>query len=167
MSAMPVAPPIRLVVAYTRGQRVIGLDGGMPWHLPGDLAHFKRSTMGHPIIMGRKTWASLGRPLPGRRNLVLSRDTGFSAPGAEVFPSLEAALAACAQVERVCVIGGEQVFRLALPLADELIATEIHADLEGDTWFPEPPADQWQETERLPQPAENGLSYDFVTYRRR
>lgn len=163
---MPTVPPVRLVVAYTR-QRVIGLKGGMPWHLPGDLAHFKRSTMGHPIIMGRKTWQSLGRPLPGRRNLVLSRDAGFSAPGAEVFPSLEAALAACAQSERVCVIGGEQVFRLALPMADELIATEIHADLEGDTWFPEPPVDQWQETERLPQPAENGLSYDFVTYRRR
>ncbi len=162
---MPPAPPIRLVVAYT-DNRVIGLDGAMPWRLPADLAHFKRSTLGHPIVMGRKTWLSLGRPLPGRRNLVLSRDPGFDAPGAECHASLESALASCAHADLVCVIGGEQVFRLALPLADELIATEIHANLGGDTWFPELPADQWLETERLPQPPENGLAYDFVTYRR-
>ena len=162
---MPPGPPIRLVVAYT-DNRVIGRDGAMPWRLPADLAHFKRSTLGHPIIMGRKTWLSLGRPLPGRRNLVLSRDPAFAAPGAEHHATLEAALASCAQADLVCVIGGEQVFRLALPLADELIATEIHADLDGDTWFPPLPAGQWRETERLPQPAENGLAYDFVTYRR-
>jgi len=160
-----LAPPIRLVVAYT-DNRVIGRDGTMPWRLPADLAHFKRNTLGSPIIMGRKTWLSLGRPLPGRRNLVLSRDPDFAADGAECFPTLEAALASCAQAERICVIGGEQIFRLALPLADELIATEIHADLDGDTWFPALPAGQWQETERLPQPPDNGLVYDFVTYRR-
>ncbi len=164
-SPMPSLPHLRLVVAYT-DNRVIGRDGGMPWHLPGDLAHFKRSTLGHPILMGRKTWLSLGRPLPGRRNLVLSRDAGFSAPGAERFESLEAAMAACAGAEHLCIIGGEQIFRQALPLADELIATEIHATIEGDTWFPEPPAGQWQEIERLPQPADHGLNYDFVTYRR-
>ena len=159
-------PPrtIRLVAAYA-DNRVIGRDNAMPWRLPSDLAHFKRSTLGHPVIMGRKTWASLGRPLPGRRNLVLSR-SGFDAPGAEVMPSLEAALAACADAPVACVIGGEQVFRLALPLADELVATEIHAAIEGDTWFPELPAGQWREVERLPQPRENGLDYDFVTYRR-
>ncbi len=162
---MPPLPLIRLVVAYT-DTRVIGRDGGMPWHLPADLAHFKRNTLGHPIAMGRKTWLSLGRPLPGRRNLVLSRDPGFIAPGADTYATLEAALASCAQADCVCVIGGEQIFRLALPLADELIATEIHAALEGDTWFPELPAGHWQETERLPQPPENGLAYDFVTYRR-
>ncbi|WP_322999943.1 dihydrofolate reductase [Castellaniella sp.] len=163
---MPALPPIRLVVAYT-DNRIIGREGGMPWHLPGDLAHFKRSTLGHPILMGRKTWLSLGRPLPGRRNLVLTRDTAFAAAGAECFASLDAALASCQDAERICVIGGEQIFRLALPLADELIATEIHARIEGDTWFPELPAGQWQETERLPQPAsDGGLSYDFVTYRR-
>ncbi|MER1965967.1 dihydrofolate reductase [Castellaniella sp. GW247-6E4] len=160
-------PPrlIRLVVAYT-DNRVIGRDNAMPWHLPSDLAHFKRSTLGCPIIMGRKTWASLGRPLPGRRNLVLSREAGFTAPGAEAMPSLEAALAACADAPVVCIVGGEQVFRLALPLADELVATEIHAAIEGDTWFPELPKAQWREVERLAQPAENGLTYDFVTYRR-
>lgn len=164
-TAMSALPPIRLVVAYT-DNRVIGRDGGMPWHLPGDLAHFKRSTLGNPILMGRKTWLSLGRPLPGRRNLVLSRDASFAAAGAERFASLDEALAACQDAERICVIGGEQIFRLALPLADELIATEIHAQIEGDTWFPELPAGQWQETERLPQAASDGLSYDFVTYQR-
>src|SRR5690606_21785793 len=106
--AMPPAPSIRLVVAYT-DTRVIGLDGAMPWRLPADLAHFKRSTLGHPIVMGRKTWLSLGRPLPGRRNLVLSRDPGFDAPGAECHASLESALASCAHADLVCVIGGEQV----------------------------------------------------------
>ena len=122
--------------------------------------------MGHAIVMGRKTWLSLGRPLPGRRNLVLSRDPAFNAPGAECHATLEAALASCAQAELVCLIGGEQIFRLALPLADELIATEIHADLDGDTWFPALPEGHWRETERLPQPPDNGLAYDFVTYRR-
>lgn len=163
----PIARPlIRLVVAYC-DNRVIGRNGTMPWHLPSDLAHFKRSTLGHPILMGRKTWASLQRrPLPGRRNLVLSRDTGFTAEGAEPFTSLEDALAACAGAERVCIIGGEQLFRLALPMADEIVATEIHASIDGDTWFPEPDARQWREAERLPQPAENGLSFDFVTYQR-
>jgi len=158
-------PAIRLVVAYT-DNRVIGRDGSMPWHLPADLAHFKRSTLGHPIVMGRKTWLSLGRPLPGRRNLVLSRDPGFTADGAECFPTLASALASCTQADRICVIGGEQIFRLALPLADELIATEIHTELAGDTWFPALPHGHWQETERLPQPPDNGLAYDFVTYRR-
>lgn len=163
--AMPTPPPIRLVVAYT-DNRVIGRDGTMPWHLPADLAHFKRSTLGHPIIMGRKTWLSLGRPLPGRRNLVLSRDPDFAPSGAERYPTLEAALTSCTHADLACVIGGEQIFRLALPLADELIATEIHTELDGDTWFPPLPAGQWRETERLSQPPANGLAYDFVSYRR-
>jgi dihydrofolate reductase len=162
---MPSRPFLRLVVAYT-DNRVIGRDGGMPWHLPADLAHFKRWTLGHPILMGRRTWLSLGRPLPGRRNLVLSRDPACRPAGAECYASLEAALDSCREADVVCVIGGEQLFRLALPLADELIATEIHAQLEGDTWFPPLPPGAWQETERLPQPPENGLRYDFVTYRR-
>lgn len=156
-------PLIKLVVAYT-DDRVIGKDGGMPWHLPNDLAHFKRHTMGQPIIMGRQTWESIGRPLPGRRNLVLSRSAEFQARGAECFTNLNAALRGCAGEPAVCVIGGEQIFRLALPLADEIIATEIHADIAGDTFFPPLPAGQWRELERQPQAAENGLSYDFVHY---
>lgn len=159
------APLIRLVVAYT-DNRVIGRDNGMPWHLPADLAHFKRTTLGHPIIMGRNTWDSLGRPLPGRRNLVVSRNTSLVAPGAEVWPSLEDALAQCEDVEIVCIIGGAQIFVHALTLADEIIATEIHEHIEGDVFFPALDAALWQETAREPQPEENGLRYDFVTYRR-
>lgn len=158
-------PLIQLVVAYS-DNRVIGKDNALPWRLPSDLAHFKRTTMGKPIIMGRKTWESVGRPLPGRPNLVVSRNSGYSAEGAQVFASLEAALAACKDTDQVCVIGGEALFRLALPLAHEVIATEVHAHIDGDTWFPALMPDQWREVERQPQAPENGLSFDFVTYRR-
>ncbi|HLV29870.1 MAG TPA: dihydrofolate reductase [Burkholderiaceae bacterium] len=159
-------PLLQIVVAYSRN-RVIGRDNGLPWRLPGDLAHFKRSTMGCPIIMGRKTWESLGRPLPGRLNVVVSRNADYAAEGATVCTSLEDALQACAHEERVCLIGGEQLFRLALPCTDEIIATEIHADIDGDTWFPALEAGEWEEIDRQPQPEENGLRYDFVTLRRK
>lgn len=162
---MTSKPFVQIVVAYARN-RVIGRDNGLPWRLPGDLAHFKRSTLGSPIIMGRKTWESLGRPLPGRLNVVISRNPDFPAQGATVCDSLEAALKACADAGKVCIIGGEQVFRMALPMTDEIIATEIHADIEGDTWFPELKSGEWRELERLPQPEENGLRYDFVKLRR-
>lgn len=160
-------PIIQLVVAYS-ANRVIGRDNTLPWRLPSDLAHFKRVTLGHPIIMGRNTWVSLGRPLPGRPNLVISRNPDYQADGASVHPSLDAALSACADLgaNKVCIIGGEQVFRYALDIADEIIATEIKSDIDGDTFFPALDAGVWQETERLPQPEENGLSFDFVTYRR-
>lgn len=156
---------IRLVVAYTLN-RCIGKDKGMPWHLPSDLKHFKQVTMGLPIIMGRKTWESLGRPLPGRLNLVVSRDEHYAAPGAQVHTSLELALGACHGGHTVCVIGGEQLFRLAMPIAHEIYATEIQANIAGDTFFPDLPIGQWREVERLAQPEENGLRYDFVVYRR-
>jgi len=159
-------PLIQLVVAYS-DNRVIGKDNTLPWRLPSDLAHFKRVTMGLPIIMGRKTWESLGRPLPGRRNLVISRNGSFNADGAEVYPSLDAALNACRDADRVCVIGGEQLFRLALPRAQKVIATEVHADIDGDTWFPPLDPAQWVESQRLPQAAENNLTFDFVTFKRR
>src|SRR5690606_25910160 len=105
-------PIIQLVVAYS-ANRVIGRDNTLPWRLPSDLAHFKRVTLGHPIIMGRNTWVSLGRPLPGRPNLVISRNPDYQADGASVHPSLDAALSACADLgaNKVCIIGGEQVFR--------------------------------------------------------
>ncbi len=158
-------PLIQLVVAYS-DNRVIGKDNTLPWRLPSDLAHFKRVTLGQPIIMGRKTWESLGRPLPGRPNLVVSRNKDFVAEGTQVFTSLDAALRACEDVDRVCVIGGEQLFRLALPLAHEIVATEVHADIDGDTWFPPLEPAHWTEIQREPQPAENSLTFDFVTYRR-
>jgi len=160
-----MSPMKQIVVAYARN-RVIGRDNALPWRLPGDLAHFKRVTMGCPIIMGRKTWESLGRPLPGRLNVVISRNPAYQAEGATVCGSLEEAVQACGDASRVCIIGGEQLFREALSSVDEIIATEIHADIGGDTFFPELNAHEWQETERLPQPEENGLHYDFVTLRR-
>ena len=161
---MPM-PFIQLVVAYSEN-RVIGRDNALPWRLPADLAHFKRTTMGHPIIMGRNTWESLGRALPGRPNLVISRNPHYKAEGASVHPSLEAALLACDTTDTVCVIGGEQVFKHALPLAHEIVATEVHAHIDGDTWFPPLDSQRWHEVERLPQPAQNGYCFDFVTYRR-
>lgn len=156
---------LTLIVAYS-ANRVIGRDNALPWKLPGDLAHFKRSTLGHPIIMGRKTWDSLGRPLPGRSNIVISRNPDFSAAGAIVVPSLEAAIQACGDIDAAFVIGGAQIYAQALPLARRVLATEVRAEVEGDAFFPLLPAFQWQETVREAQPAENGYEYDFVTYER-
>jgi len=156
---------LTLIVAYSTN-RAIGRDNALPWKLPGDLAHFKRSTLGHPIIMGRKTWDSLGRPLPGRSNIVISRNPEFSAAGAILAPTLEAAVAACGDIEEAFVIGGAQIYAQALPLARRVLATEVHADVEGDAFFPLLPSFQWKETAREPQPAENGYDYDFVTYER-
>ncbi len=157
---------LSLIVAYA-SNRVIGRDNTLPWRLPADLAHFKRTTLGKPIIMGRKTWESLGRPLPGRLNIVISRNAGYAAPGATVVASLDQARSACeaADAQEAFVIGGEAIFAMALPVADAIVATEIHADVQGDTWFPELPAG-WHETRRDPQPEENGYPYDFVTYER-
>src|SRR5690606_18529453 len=145
----------------------IGKDNDLPWRLPSDLQHFKLVTMGLPIIMGRKTWESLGRPLPGRPNLVISRNAAYQAEGAQVFSNLDDALAACRGFEVGRVIGGEKQFRLALPDDHELITTEVKAELDGDTFFPALPAGERDEVERLPQTEENGFNYDYVSYRRR
>lgn len=161
-------PIIRMVVAYA-SNRCIGKDNDMPWRLPSDLAHFKRVTLGHPIIMGRKTWESLGRPLPGRANIVVSRDDSYQADGATVYGSFGAALQAGTSnnTDVCCIIGGQQIFTLGLTIADEIYATEIQSVIEGDTFFPALPTDQWVETDRQPQPEENGLRYDFVIYQRK
>ena len=158
-------PRLTLVVAYS-DNRVIGRDNALPWKLPGDLAHFKRTTLGSPIIMGRKTWESLGRPLPGRTNVVVSRNTQYAAPGAVVVPTIQAAIQVCGAVAEAYVIGGAQIYTQALPLAQRLIATEVHAQVDGDAYFPELPPGAWQETSRDPQPEENGYAYDFVVYTR-
>jgi len=156
-------PRIILVVAYAVN-RAIGRDNALPWRLPADFAHFKRTTLGHPIVMGRKTWESLGRPLPGRRNVVITRNVDYQASGATVVGSLPQALAVCGQAARICVIGGAQIYTQSLALADEIIATEVQAEVDGDAFFPSLPEGQWREVARLPQPAENGYAYDFVTY---
>jgi dihydrofolate reductase len=149
-----------LVVAMARN-RVIGRDNALPWRLPAELAHFKRVTMGHPIIMGRKTYESIGKPLPGRMNIVVSRNRGFTAPGVTVVDSLESAYAAAGDAEEVSIIGGTSLFEAALPTADCIHLTEVEADVEGDTWFPKFDRGEWTEREIARHPADEKHAYPF------
>ena len=157
-------PRLNLVVAWAR-RRVIGRGGRLPWHLPEDLRHFKRTTLGHPIVMGRRTWESIGRPLPGRRSIVVTRNPGWSAPGCERAGSLAQALAMCEGAQEVFVIGGAELFGEALPLAQRLFLTEIDADFEGDTVFPPADLSGWRETSRehLAPAAGRRFGVDFIT----
>ena len=162
-------PNLALIVAVARNG-IIGCTneegrGALPWHLPEDLKHFKETTSGHPIIMGRKTWESLGRPLPNRRNMVITRQHNYVATGAEVFSSLPNALAAVGKDAKAYVIGGAELYRQALPLAATLIITEIGVDAAGDTVFPEIDSG-WNEVSRTPHTSATGLPYAFVTYLR-
>ena len=169
-AAVPVrrTPRVTLVVAAT-DDGVIGRDGGMPWHLPADLAHFKRVTMGHPIVMGRRTFASIGRALPGRLNVVVTRDRGFAAAGIAVAHSFNEALSACGDAPEVMVIGGGELYRAALPLATRVYLTRIHAALEGDTHFPALDPAAWTETAREERPPDDRNAYplSFLTLERR
>jgi dihydrofolate reductase len=143
---------------------VIGRDNALPWHLPADLAQFKRLTMGKPILMGRRTYESIGRPLPGRRNLVMSR-SGFSAPGVETVRSVEEALELVAGEPELANIGGAEVFRLALPRTDRVYLTRVHATVEGDTFLPPLPASEWREVVREERAADerNAWAMSFLT----
>ncbi len=165
--AMKSTPEIILIAAVARNG-VIGRDNALPWKLKADLRHFKSVTMGHPILMGRKTWESLGRPLPGRRNLVVTRNPDFIAAGGEVFPDLDAALTTVSGVDKIFVIGGGELYRLTLPKADGLILTEIQAEIAGDTRFPTFSSTQFREINRETHTADdnNEYAYDFVTYER-
>ncbi|WP_227459128.1 dihydrofolate reductase [Cupriavidus pauculus] len=157
---------LTLIVARARNG-VIGRDNALPWRLPEDLQHFKRTTLGAPIIMGRKTWDSIGRPLPGRRNIVVSRNHGLTLDGAEVVASLEDAQRLCIGAEQVFLIGGAQLYAQALPSADRLIVTEIDADVPGDAFFPAVDRSKWIEVARETHHSEaNGFDYAFVTYER-
>ena len=143
---------ISMVVAVARNG-VIGRDGGLPWHISSDLRLFKEITMGKPIIMGRKTWESLPkRPLPGRRNIVLTRTPGYAAEGADVVSSTAAALALCDGAEEIAVIGGGEIYRLFWPMAGRLYVTEIDAEVSGDTHFPAIMPAEWTETLREVHP---------------
>lgn len=159
---------ITLVAAVAR-DGAIGRDNALLWHLPEDLARFKALTLGKPVVMGRKTWESLPprfRPLPGRRNLVVSRSTA-ELPGAEVFTSLDAALAACPEPE-VCVIGGGEIYALALPRADRLALTEVDATYpDADRHFPAWPRERFSEASRTAHTSADGLHYEFVDYLRK
>ncbi len=148
------------MIAAMAKDRVIGKDNQMPWHLPADLQHFKRVTLGKPVIMGRKTFESIGRPLPGRRNLVVSR-AGFSAEGVDVVPSMDAALEAVSGVDEVMVIGGGTIYELMLPRADRLYLTEIDLKADGDTRFPDYSVYPWQEIESESHSADEKNPYDY------
>jgi len=161
----PDGPRIYLVAALA-SNGVIGIDGRLPWHLPEDLKHFKTLTLGHPIIMGRRTWESLGKALPGRDNIVVTRTPGYNAPGAAVATSLGAALALCTGEPKAFVIGGHQLFVESLPVAQGLILTEILRAYEGDTWFPEFDRLHWREAQREAHTAADGMRFDFVFYER-
>jgi dihydrofolate reductase len=159
---------ITLVAAVAK-DGAIGRDNALLWHLPEDMARFKALTAGKPVVMGRKTWDSLPakfRPLPGRRNLVVSRGTN-ELPGAEVFASLDAALAACGEPE-VCVIGGSEIYALAFPRADKLALTEVDATFpDADRHFPAWPRTQFTEASRETRTGANGTRFDFVDYVRK
>jgi len=153
---------ITLIAAMGKN-RAIGLDGKMPWHLPAELQHFKQATMGKAILMGRKTWQSIGRPLPGRQNIVISRDPDFVAGGADVVGSLESALE-ISQADEIMVIGGGQLYKLALPLAQHMILTLIDIEPEADTWYPRWDERQWQKTKerQFKVDDQNALAYRIV-----
>lgn len=164
--------PVSMIVAATRNQ-VIGRDNQMPWHLPDDLRYFKQRTLGKPIIMGRKTWESLGRPLPGRLNIVVTRQADAEYAGAEVFSDLAAALqrgrewAAQQGVDEVMLIGGGQLYQQALPLAQRVYLTRIDLELEGDTFFPVLDPQQWRKTDtQTHAPHNEQPGYTFEVWQR-
>lgn len=167
-------PKISIVVAVA-SNGVIGRDGDLPWRLPTDLKRFKALTIGKPVIMGRKTWASIGRPLPGRANIVISRSADFSAEGAIVVHSLCEALAVARReashsgIDEVCVIGGGEIYRQAIAVADVLHVTKVRADVDGDARFPDidPAIFDTVFEEDLPQGEKDSHAMRFVTYRRR
>ncbi len=157
---------LHLILARARNN-VIGIKGTLPWRLPEDMAHFKRTTMGCPVIMGRKTWDSLPakfRPLPGRVNVVVTRQNDWHADGAVRADSLMQAIALCPQDADAWVIGGAEIYAQALPLASTAVVTEIDADFEGDAFAPQF-GPQWTKTAGLPQVSSTGLKYSFATYR--
>ena len=163
-----IHPNLAIIVAIARNGIIGCTDehgrGALPWHLPEDLKHFKETTSGHPIIMGRKTWESLGRPLPNRRNIVITRQNDYTATGAEVFGGLPDALATVGNTTAY-IIGGAELYRQALPLAGQLLITEVDMNAEGDTCFP-PFGQEWQEASRSAQLSATGLPYALVRYER-
>ena len=151
---MAAGVSVSIIVAMCEN-RVIGRGGGMPWHLPGDLKYFKKITMAKPVIMGRRTFQSIGRPLPGRTNIVITRDEAFAADGVVVTHTLDDAIeiadsqARADGVDEIMIIGGGQIYTEALGTADRLYLTEIHATIDGDTYFPPLPPEEWREVSRM------------------
>lgn len=159
---------ISLVVAASTNN-VIGSDGGLPWHLPDDLRHFKRLTTGNPIVMGRRTFESIGRPLPNRRNIVMTRDPDYVAPGCDVVSSVREALDLLKDTDEVMIIGGGQVYRDFLPRADRIYLTRVQADVEGDTYFPDIDEAGWRLVSSEPHAADekHAYAFDVMVFERR
>jgi dihydrofolate reductase len=159
---------ISIIVAMAKN-RVIGANGAIPWHLPEELKRFKRLTLGHHLVMGRRTWESIGRPLPGRTSLVVTRQRGFRAPGAKVAHSLDEAIAACGADDEIFVIGGAELYAQALPRAARLYLTTVEADVPGDTRMPEYSIGDWREisAESFPADARHRYSFRCAVYERR
>ena len=153
---------ISLIVAHDKN-RVIGYENSMPWHLPGELKYFKEMTMGKPIIMGRKTFESIGRPLPGRRNIVITRNTDYDAEGIEIVGSLEEAVALVKDAPEIMIIGGAQIFEQAMSIADKLYVTVIDHEFPGDTYFPS--YEGWKKTSEQPAiPVPEGYHYQYYIF---
>lgn len=158
---------LSMIVAHA-DNRIIGKDNDMPWHLPADLAYFKKTTLGKPVVMGRKTYESIGRPLPGRLNIVISRDENYQAEGVTSATSVEQALALAGEVEEVMVIGGGAIYEHCLTCADRLYITHIDADIVGDTQFPKYDLSEWKKvaSEKLSADNKNSYDLDFCVYER-
>jgi len=161
------ASRVSIIVAMARN-RVIGANGAIPWHLPAELQRFKRLTMGHHIIMGRKTWDSIARPLPGRETVIVTRQPGFNVPGATIAHSIEEAIAACGGDSEIFVIGGAELYAQALPLAGRIYLTTVDAEIAGDTVMPAFDLSAWREvaSESFPADARNPHPYRCQTYER-
>lgn len=158
-------PTLNVIAAMARN-RVIGIHNTLPWRLPEDLKHFKALTMGHHIIMGRKTYESIGKPLPGRTTVIVTRDAGHRVAGCLTATSIDAAIAACGDDPEIFFVGGAEMYAQVLPRADRLYLTEIQAEYEGDAWFPAFDRSAWKEVDRQARVNDAGLGYDFVTYTR-
>lgn len=156
------------LIAAMAKNRVIGRNNALPWHLPEDLKYFKATTLGKPILMGRKTFDSIGKPLPGRTSVVLTRNPDWYFEGCLAVQSLDAALTQLADRDEILVIGGAELYQQTLPRAERLYLTEIDTDFEGDAWFPEFDRSQWQQISRQPHPDNGrGFGFDFVVYQRK
>ena len=156
------------IVSALASNRAIGINNSLPWRLPEDLKYFKALTMGHHIIMGRKTWESIGKPLPGRTTVIVTRGEYLAPEGVKIAHSIAEAVSECAGDEEVFFVGGAELYVQALPLADRLYLTEIQKNVDGDAWFPELEASDWEELSRDRRRDESGdFDYHFVVYRRR
>ncbi len=151
------------LIAAVSANGVIGRGGELPWHLSDDLKRFKQLTLGKPIGMGRKTFESIGRALPGRQNIVLTKQSEFVADDCDVVPTVDAAIAMAGDAGEIMVIGGSEVYKLFLPLAERIYMTRVHMDIDGDARFPELDDDQWQETKREHHDADDSNEYEFTT----